>query len=291
MRDGRLDATQACTMTEEYDHLGRFDGACTFGQVGMQWALELALPIAKERGSYAMAGADLGHIGRLAYTAQKSIGEDVMFVGMATTNGGRAAIEMDGIESLLGTNPVCIAVPGGCEPIVFDMATTEQPEGAVNVMLQQELLAPLGILRERDGRWTIDPRRLYKEPTAMLTAAGKHKGLGMGVMADASVAALVGKSHLGTDGRKTHPHGVNNVWFMLTKIPGDAHEQILRSMADRSANAKVQPGSSRRGLLPGVRGYREEMKARAGNVLIPTKIWNHVVEVHKTGKLPEEIKT
>ncbi len=287
MRAGKLNPKGECRWTEEFDHMGRFDGGCTFGQVGMEWGLQKGIERAKERGSYLIAGSNMGHVGRLAYSIQKALREQLLVIGMLNTNGGRAAVEMNGIEALLGTNPFGMGVPDGHEGVLLDFATTKQPEGAINVMLQQGLVAPYGLLREPDGSFTTNPHRLYEVPIALLTAMGDHKGLALAQMADLTTAALTGQGRTGKGKQKTSPNGVNNGWLFLHRVEGKAHHQIIDAYAEMVAKAKVLKGTKRRGVLPGVRGQRAEVRARAGNVLIPKEVWKTVTEFHKTNKLPE----
>ena len=293
MRDGRLkpDGKVDWLEGEQHPHMGRFDGGLTFGQVGIQWAIEQAIERAEERGAYLIAGSDMSHAGRAAYAAQQAVRRGFFCVGALNTNGGRAAIDMNGIENLLGTNPIVMAVPDGGDGIVMDMATVKQPEGAVNVMLQQHLQAPFGILRERTGEPTTDPNRLYDEPTALLVPAGEHKGVALGIMVDTSTMALAGRGRTAVSEELQPKKGcVNNGWMMLCKVMGNQHEELLDGYKRMVANAKVMEGKEARGVLPGVRGQMAETRARAETVELPVEIWKAVDHFWRTGDFLHQVK-
>ena len=65
-----------------------------------------------------------------------------------------------GLEMLLSTNPIAVAVPAGEEPpIVLDMATTVAAYGKVKVKAQRGETMPEGWMIDHQGQPLTDPKR------------------------------------------------------------------------------------------------------------------------------------
>src|SRR4030095_13174690 len=65
-----------------------------------------------------------------------------------------------GLDMLLSTNPIAVAVPAGARPdIVLDRATTVAAYGKVKTKAQRGETMPEGWMMDRQGRPLTDPRR------------------------------------------------------------------------------------------------------------------------------------
>src|SRR5262249_50057374 len=88
-----------------------------------------------------------------------------------------------GMEMLLSTNPVAIAVPAKDEPpIVLDMATTVAAYGKVKTKAQRGETMPEGWMVGRDGKPLTDPRKAnegFLLPLGGLEAGSKGCGLAL----------------------------------------------------------------------------------------------------------------
>jgi LDH2 family malate/lactate/ureidoglycolate dehydrogenase len=85
-----------------------------------------------------------------------------------------------GIDMLLSTNPLAIAVPALEEPpLVLDMATTVAAYGKVKVAAQQGKTMPEGWMIDREGKPLIDPNRA---DDGFLLPIGGYKGAAMSLM-------------------------------------------------------------------------------------------------------------
>ena len=85
-----------------------------------------------------------------------------------------------GIDMLLSTNPLAIAVPALEEPpLVLDMATTVAAYGKVKVAAQQGKTMPEGWMIDRKGRPLTDPNR---SDDGFLLPIGGYKGAAMSLM-------------------------------------------------------------------------------------------------------------
>ena len=86
----------------------------------------------------------------------------------------------------LGTNPICIGMPGGASgPFVFDIGTSATAEGKVRVKKIAGQSVPLGWILDPDGRPTTDPNQLYGNPPGTILPLGgdqAYKGFGLAFM-------------------------------------------------------------------------------------------------------------
>jgi LDH2 family malate/lactate/ureidoglycolate dehydrogenase len=95
-----------------------------------------------------------------------------------------------GSESLLGTNPLAIAIPAGEEPpIVLDMATTVASYGKVKVKAAHGEPMPEGWMVDRQGRPLTDAKRADE---GFLLPIGGYKGYGLALVVGLVAGTLNG---------------------------------------------------------------------------------------------------
>jgi L-2-hydroxycarboxylate dehydrogenase (NAD+) len=116
------------------------------------------------------------------------------------TNASALVAPTFSIERLLGTNPICVAVPAGQEtPFVADLATTTAANGKLEILQRKKEAAPLGWIQDKDGRPSTDPHAL-KTGGALLPLGGdrehgSHKGYALGAVVDIFSAVLSGANY------------------------------------------------------------------------------------------------
>jgi L-2-hydroxycarboxylate dehydrogenase (NAD+) len=124
-------------------------------------------------------------------------------IGMAFCNTRTCAIPTFGRERILGTNPVCFAIPtAGKTPFLLDMATTTVAHGKVEVCERRDKPLPIGWVVDETGTDTTDTRKfqkLFRSDAStgghlFLGGAGEelggHKGYGLGLFVDLLCAGL-----------------------------------------------------------------------------------------------------
>jgi L-2-hydroxycarboxylate dehydrogenase (NAD+) len=121
-------------------------------------------------------------------------------IGMAMTNASPLVAPTFSIERLLGTNPICVAVPGGEEPaFVADLATTTAANGKLEILQRKNQEAPTGWVQDKDGLPSTNPHEL-KSGGALLPLGGdrehgSHKGYALGAVVDIFSAVLSGANY------------------------------------------------------------------------------------------------
>jgi LDH2 family malate/lactate/ureidoglycolate dehydrogenase len=101
---------------------------------------------------------------------------------------------------LLGTNPICVAIPAGEEPaFVADLATTTAANGKLEILQRKNQEAPFGWIQDKEGHASTNPHEL-KTGGALLPLGGdrehgSHKGYALGAIVDIFSAVLSGANY------------------------------------------------------------------------------------------------
>src|SRR6185369_564996 len=118
----------------------------------------------------------------------------------AMTNASALVAPTFSIERMLGTNPICVAIPAGMEPaFVADLATTTAANGKLEILQRKNLPAPEGWIQDKAGNSSTNPHEL-KGGGALLPLGGdrehgSHKGYALGAVVDIFSAILSGANY------------------------------------------------------------------------------------------------
>ncbi len=272
----RVNTSGVVSVKRSRNDFMRFDGAANFGQVGVQIALQEAMRRAKGR-SFTVAGRNMYHAGRLEFFVRQAVQQGFLCIAMLNTGGrGRVSSYPDGLDPIMGTNPFSFGVPDGKNGIVFDMATSAQTEGLVNVCKANGLVLPMWILRGHDNRPTTNPADLYlAQNPAILLPAGAHKGTGAAEMVELMIDQTSGRQ-VG----QSPPAKTNAFYLHLLDLKGIADIGIVAEFANKVAS--INTASGKPGRLPGTRGQAALEEAHRTNIVrIPLESWNAVLTLHK----------
>jgi L-2-hydroxycarboxylate dehydrogenase (NAD+) len=174
------------------------DGDSGLGLVVAPFAMQLAIEKARQVGTGWVSVRHSNHFGIAGYHALKAVDQDM--IGIAMTNASALVAPTFSIERMLGTNPICVAVPAGAEPpFVADLATTTAANGKLEILQRKEQTAPRGWVQDKDGKSTTDPNAL-KTGGALLPLGGdhdhgSHKGYALGAVVDILSGVLSGANY------------------------------------------------------------------------------------------------
>jgi LDH2 family malate/lactate/ureidoglycolate dehydrogenase len=153
-----------------------------------------------------------------------------------------------GLDMLLSTNPIAVAVPAGEEPpVVLDMATTVAAYGKVKTKAQRGEMMPEGWMMDREGRPLTDPRRANE---GFLLPIGGYKGYGLalviGILAGTLNGAAMGKDVVDFNADDT---SVTNTGHAIVAINIEAFQPVPEFKREMDTLIRDIRGSR---LLPGV---------------------------------------
>jgi len=174
------------------------DGDSGLGLVVAPYAMQVAIDKAKNVGTGWVSVQNSNHFGIAGYHAMMALEHDM--IGIALTNASPLVSPTFSVERLLGTNPICVAIPAGDEPaFVADMATTTAANGKLEILQRKSGVAPLGWIQTREGKQSTDPHEL-KAGGALLPLGGdrehgSHKGYALGAIVDIFSAVLSGANY------------------------------------------------------------------------------------------------
>jgi LDH2 family malate/lactate/ureidoglycolate dehydrogenase len=149
------------------------------GHLAMKFAAELAIRKARSAGS-AWVGVRWGnHAGPASLYAKMAMREGMIGMYFAVGNANHLP-PWGGVDMLLSTNPIAVAIPALEEPpIVLDMATTVAAFGKVKTLAQRGGTMPEGWMVDRDGKPLTDPKRMDE---GFLLPIGGYKGYGLALV-------------------------------------------------------------------------------------------------------------
>src|SRR5712691_9456344 len=135
------------------------DGDNGLGSLVVARAVEEAIALARDNG-VGWAGVRHGnHAGAAAVYAAMPLEHNMIGIYFAVGNANHLP-PWGGVDMLLSTNPIAVAVPALEEPpLVLDMATTVAAYGKVKVAAQQGKTMPEGWMIDREGNPLVDPNR------------------------------------------------------------------------------------------------------------------------------------
>jgi L-2-hydroxycarboxylate dehydrogenase (NAD+) len=194
----RANAKPRIQVVHETPSTGVVDGDGGLGLVVAPFAMKIAIEKARKVGSGWIAVRNSNHFGIAAEHAMKALDEDM--IGIVMTNASALVAPTFSIERLLGTNPICVAIPSGTEPpFVADLATTTAANGKLEILQRKNQQAPEGWIQDKDGQISTNPHEL-KAGGALLPLGGdrdhgSHKGYALGAIVDIFSGVLSGANY------------------------------------------------------------------------------------------------
>jgi L-2-hydroxycarboxylate dehydrogenase (NAD+) len=194
----RINANPDIKIIHETPSTAVVDGDSGLGLVVAPQAMQVAIDKAKLVGTGWVSVQNSNHYGIAGYHAMMALEHDM--IGISLTNASPLVAPTFSTERLLGTNPICVAIPAGNEPaFVADMATTTAANGKLEILQRKGGVAPTGWIQNKRGDVSTDPHEL-KAGGALLPLGGdrehgSHKGYALGAIVDIFSAILSGANY------------------------------------------------------------------------------------------------
>src|ERR1051326_4832681 len=182
---GEMDAAADGRVANESGSCLNFDGENALGQWVADTCCRHAIRIARDHGIGMVVARESNHFGAAAWWAQKM--RDAGQIGIVMCNASPIVPPWQGKKGRLGTNPICMSVPG---PWLLDMATTTVAAGKIfKAYVNGQPEIPAGWAFDSEGHPTTDTQAAYK---GMLMPLGGYKGSGLAMMVEILCSVLSG---------------------------------------------------------------------------------------------------
>jgi LDH2 family malate/lactate/ureidoglycolate dehydrogenase len=168
------------------------------GLISADKAMDIAIAKAKKVGSGWVAIQNSNHFGIAGYHAMKALEHDM--IGMALTNASPLVSPTHSKERLLGTNPICFAIPAGSEqPVVIDLATSAAANGKLQIAERIGKDIPQGWVQTTSGGSSTQPNELKNGgsllPLGSTVETASHKGYALSAFVDIFSGVLSGANY------------------------------------------------------------------------------------------------
>jgi LDH2 family malate/lactate/ureidoglycolate dehydrogenase len=245
------------------------------GHLVMRRATHLAIDKAKATGIGWVGARMSNHAGPAALYATLPLHQDMIGVYFAVGSNNHLP-PWGGAENLLGTNPLCVAVPARDEPpIVLDMAPTVAAFGKVRLKAQRGEAMPVGWMIDRDGKPLTDPKRADE---GYLLPIGDYKGYGLsliiGILAGALNRAAFGRDvvdFVKETGKATNTGHAIAAIEIEAFMPAQEFKHAVDAVIRDIRNSKRLPGVERI-YLPGEQTHAKLQDRRAHGIPMPKSL-------------------
>jgi LDH2 family malate/lactate/ureidoglycolate dehydrogenase len=247
IKGGAVNVRPKIAIEREAAAMALVNGDNGMGHLVMRYATELAIEKAKSAG-VAWVGANWSnHAGPASLYASMPLEHDMIGLYMAVGSANHLP-PWGGLDMLLSTNPLAVAIPTAEEPpIVLDMATTVAAYGKVKTKAQRGETMPVGWMMDRQGKPLTDPKRANE---GFLLPIGEYKGYGLaliiGLLSGTLNRAAMGKDVVDFNADDTTP---TNTGHAIVAVSVEAFGDVAEFKRSVDALARDLRASKR---LPGV---------------------------------------
>jgi L-2-hydroxycarboxylate dehydrogenase (NAD+) len=192
LRAGGVNPRPAITVRQTAPATALIDGDNGMGHLVMAQAAATAGELARACGVAWVGARRSNHAGAAGVYAALMLPHDMVGIYSVVASANHMAA-WGGAETLLGTNPLAVAIPAGEEaPVVLDIATTVASYGTVkNYRLQGKQMPQGWMVSNRDGGPITDPERSAE---GLLLPIGGYKGSGLALVLGLLAGTLNGAS-------------------------------------------------------------------------------------------------
>jgi LDH2 family malate/lactate/ureidoglycolate dehydrogenase len=282
------------------------DGNNGLGPVVASYAMDLALTKAKREGSAAVAVRRSNDFGMAGFYARRAL--ERQMIGIAMSNASPSVLPPGGTRSMLGTNPLAIAIPTSenVSPFVLDMSTSVVSKGKLEEAKRDKRSIPEGWALDSENQPTTDPGAALEAqrylPLGSRPETGSHKGYGLALAIDILSGVLSGGGFgLELAGAEGDKPGVAQIghFFIALKIRAFGPYVNFRNRIDELLKKLTGKTSSKANRIyyPGEPEFEMEQIRRAHGIPIPgdlsvrlegtangldlADVWEHLLESRK----------
>lgn len=166
----------------------QFAGDRGFGQRVGKEATAAGIERTASTGLSLVTISNTSHLGRIGTYGEQAVAAGLVSLSFVNVNAFDPIVApFGGSEARMGTNPVCIAMPGARadEPFVLDFATSVIAHGKARVAWLAGTEFDEDVVVTPTGERTTSPVTIFEgQPQGALLAIAKHKGSGLALAAE-----------------------------------------------------------------------------------------------------------
>jgi len=276
IQDGNIDVSTKGRIASESGACMVYDGCNGLGHVVSQECCNHAIRLGKRFGVGVVTARESSHFGAAAWWAQKIAGEGL--IGIAMCNATPLVAAWQGIDKILGTNPICMAVPGP-DSFLLDMATTTVALNRIHkAILSGETEIPDGWAMDAEGKPTNDPKVALQ---GLPMPLGGYKGTGLALMVEILCAVISGGAMMTEVGGlrvKNRPMRVSHFFLAIDPVrflPQDQFEARMQDMRETVKGSSPAAGFDEV-LIAGDPEWRSEEQRMREGVPVSEGIWKEL---------------
>ena len=258
------------------------DGKNAMGMITGEYAMNLAIDLAKKYGTSAVSVTGGNHFGTCAHYLKMAT-DAGMIAFVWTINCVNIMAPWGGTERQLGNNPFGIAAPCATKPpVLLDMATSVVARGKIVMARKTHTPIPDTWALDVNGNRTTDPEAAY---WGTVQPFGTYKGYGLTLM-NAIISAILNNSSFGKDiiDLYEEPEKIQNSGHLFQCIDINAIDELesfLKRMDD--AVDYIKSGKKADGIkeifVPGEIEARNWEKAKTDGIIYPIEVINEENEL------------
>jgi L-2-hydroxycarboxylate dehydrogenase (NAD+) len=275
IKGGAVNVRPNIRLERETAAMALVNGDNGMGHLVMRFATETAIEKAKQTGVAWVGARWSNHAGPASLYATMALEHDMIGLYLAVGSANHLP-PWGGLDMLLSTNPLAVAVPAGNGPaVVLDMATTVAAYGKVKTKAQRGETMPVGWMMDRNGQPLTDPKRANE---GFLLPIGEYKGYGLaliiGLLAGTLNGAAMGTDVVDFNADDTSATNTGHAIVVISiKAFGDVAEfkRKVDALAVDIRNSKRLPGIDRI-WLPGEQSYAKRLDRLERGVPLPAPL-------------------
>ena len=252
-----------------------YDGENGLGQVISEICCGHVIRLAKEHGLSIVVARESTHFGAAAFWAERISAAGLL--GIVMCNSPSRVVPWQGKEARVGTNPICMSVPGDSgRPWLLDMATTTVAAGKIyKALFAGAPTIPSGWAMDAAGVPTTDPKVAFH---GLLMPLGGYKGSGLAMMVEILCGVLSGGA-MSTEvgGVRTEGEPSRNSQMFLgidvgRLMPLDEFQTRMKWLVAKVKSAKPAQGYDEV-LVAGDPEWRAEDARRSDGIPLAEGVW------------------
>ena len=272
---GGINVRPSMRVVQDKAAMAVIDGDNGMGHLVVSRAVDLAISKARECGVGWVSTRYSNHAGPASLYARKPLEHQMLGLYFAVGNANHLP-PWGGIDMLLSTNPLAVAVPTDKEPpVVLDMAATVAAYGKVKTKAQRGETMPEGWMIDRQGKPLTDPKRADE---GFLVPIGGYKGYGLaliiGLLAGTLNGAAMARETVDFNKDEVTP---TNTGQAIMAIDIAAFGPVAEFKAKVDDVARQMRGSARlpgveRIWLPGEQSHGKRIERTAKGIPLPAPL-------------------